>query len=88
MRKSVEIFKQHNKKVESLTWNQDEQCYTSLIYDAELDPVSITLSPEDHITINTGGYDYISLDRDNLSVLRKLLNRAMSKYKKIELSEE
>lgn len=56
---------------------------TTLIVDAELDPIKCEFDNGGCVILNTKDYDYITLTEKNLEVLLILLEKAEKKYDKI-----
>jgi hypothetical protein len=61
----------------------EDECVTAQILDAELDVLDCSFGNDECVTIKTEGLTYITLTRQNLRVLKKLIKQSEKEYKKI-----
>ena len=60
----------------------------ALIVDIELDPIECSFNNDGCVELNTDKYSYITLSKQNLKQLQRLINEAEKYYKTVEWSEE
>jgi hypothetical protein len=89
MPKEINIIKVLYPKTKVGVLKADKQgTLKTVIIDAELDDIKCTFNYDDCVELDTDGYSYISLSRDNLYQLIRLIEKSEKQYNKKFKKEE
>jgi hypothetical protein len=84
---NINIEKTLYPEAGELYYHEESQTFKSVIVDAELDPIEVTIMNDDTVQIHTEDYSFITLDRDSLQQLLSLMDEVETKYEELEEQE-
>lgn len=72
----------------TLQWDEEEECYFAIVFDAEIDPFKVKFHNDNSLHIETEGMTYITMDFDMITTMQELMMEAQDLYEVMSEEEE